>query len=265
MTEPISANPGNYGGQRSNMEDHSMRDTLAAQARLIWPFERGFVPERPGRVLDLGCGTGEFLKRIRAEFDCDLAVGVDLFAGHLRYAEGPVAQADGHRLPFADGSFDFVVVRHLLQAIPDPVAFLREARRVLAPDGTIHVLAEDYMGLFFDTDEPLVENHVPEVQPLFRARGTDLYQGRRARRHLAEAGFAGITVKPLMVDNLTGDRDAFASVFRAWGEGYAATLAELTGRSVAEMQARFVAMEQNVLDPDRYCAWLLFALGARKA
>jgi len=247
------------------MEDHSMRETLAAQAKLIWPFERGFLPERPGRVLDLGCGTGEFLRRIRAEFKCDLAVGADLFPGHLRHAEPPVVHADGHRLPFADGSFDFVVVRHLLQAIPDPVAFLGEARRVLAVGGRIHVLAEDYMGLFFDTDDALVENHFPEVQPLFRERGTDLYQGRRARRHLAEAGFAEITVKPLMVDNLTGDRDAFASVFHAWGEGYAATLAELTGRTVAEMQARFVAMEQNVLDPDRYCAWLLFALGGLNA
>jgi ubiquinone/menaquinone biosynthesis C-methylase UbiE len=247
------------------MEDHSMRATLAAQAQLIWPFERGFLPEHPGRVLDLGCGTGEFLKRIRAEFDCDIAVGVDLFAGHLRFAESLVAQTDGHRLPFADGSFDLVVVRHLLQAIPDPVSFLVEALRVLAKGGRIHVLAEDYMGIFFDTDDALVENHFPEVQPLFRAHGTDLYQGRRARRHLAEAGFSDITVQPLMVDNLTGDRDAFASVFRAWGEGYAETLAGLTGRTVEEMRARFVAMEQNVLDPDRYCAWLLFALGARKA
>ena len=158
-----------------------MRGTLAAQAQIVWGPEREILRrrygERLGAVLDLGCGTGEILGRVRKEFECAGAVGVDLFHGHLRHARAPVAVGDGFRLPFAAETFDLVLVRHLLQALEDPVPLLAEARRVLRPGGRVHVVAEDYMALFFDTDDPAVENHFAEVQPRFRERGTDLYQG----------------------------------------------------------------------------------------
>ena len=269
----MSGNEGdwNYGGQRANMEDESMRGTLAAQAQVIWPAERAILERRYGKelgcVLDLACGTGEILGRLRREFDCSRAIGIDLFDGHLRYAEPPVVRGDGYLLPFADETFDLVLVRHVLQALPDPVGLLADARRVLRPGGRIHVVAEDYLGLFFDDEhDPAVENHFLQVQPLFRAQGgTDLYQGRRSLRHLRAAGFQRIAIDPLFVDNLTADRDAFARIFRYWGEGYAATLAALTGSSVAEMERRFVRMAANAADPDRYCAWLLFALDGSKS
>ncbi|MEM8883789.1 MAG: methyltransferase domain-containing protein [Planctomycetota bacterium] len=214
----MTRDPGDYGGQRANMEHDSMRRTLEAQAKAIWPKEKQLLEARHGaslgRVLDLACGTGEILHRIRRDFDCEQVVGVDLFAGHLQNAEPPVVHANGMQLPFADETFDLVTVRHVLQALPDPVALLKEANRVLKPGGTIHALAEDYMGLFFDTDDANTENHFPEVQPLFRPRGTDLYQGRRALRHLREAGFDDIAVDPLLIDNLTADRDALRDIFR---------------------------------------------------
>ena len=258
-----------YGGQRANMEAESMRGTLAAQAEVIWPAERAILERRYGRrlgrVLDLACGTGEILRRLRDEFDCAPAIGIDLFDGHLRHAVPPVVRGDGYALPFREGSFDLVLVRHVLQALPDPVGLLAEARRVLVPGGRIHVVAEDYLGLFFDTDDPAIENHFPEVQPLFRARGgTDLYQGRRAPRQLRDAGFNEVRVDPLFVDNRSADRGAFERIFRYWGEGYAATLAGLTGAPVEEMERRFAQMAANAADPDRYCAWLLFALDGRK-
>ena len=258
---------GDYGGQRANMEHDSMRATLAAQAQVVWGPEREILRrrhgERLGDVLDLGCGSGEILRRVREEFDCRRVVGVDLFHGHLRHAEPPVARGDGFRLPFADGTFDLVLVRHLLQALTDPVPLLAEARRVLRDKGRIHVVAEDYAAIFFDTDDAATENHFSEVQPLFRERGTDLYQGRRALRQLRAAGFDDVRIDPLFVSNQTADREAFARIFRHWGDGYADTLAELAGRTPEEMRRRFASMEKNALDPDRFCGWLLFALSGR--
>jgi SAM-dependent methyltransferase len=262
------AGRGNYGGQRANMEHDSMRETLAAQAQVLWEPEQAILRRRYGNrlgaVLDLACGTGEILDRVRRDFECAPAIGLDLFDGHLRWAPPPVVRGDGFQLPFASATFDLVLVRHLLQALDDPVPLLAEARRVLREGGRIHVVAEDYMALFFDVEDPAVENHFPEVQPRFRERGTDLYQGRRAVRHLRAAGFAEIHVDPLLVHNQSSDRDAFGRIFRHWGEGYADTLGELTGRGADEMRRRFAAMEQNARDPDRFCGWLLFALDGRK-
>ncbi len=252
-----------YGGQRAAMEDDSMVETLRCQAVVVWPKERALIP-RARRVLDVGCGTGEALRRYRAEFDPELAVGVDLFQGHLRLAGRPVARGDGHRLPFPDETFDLVMVRHLLQALPDPVALLREAARVLVPGGRIHVVAEDYAGLFFDTDDYDVANHFPESARHFRPRGTDLYQGRRVFRHLRTAGLADIAVRPLLVENQTCDRDAFARIFRHWKEGYAATLSDVLGVAESEIRRRFDEMAAAAADPERFTAWLLFVASATR-
>jgi len=256
-----------YGGQRRNMEDDSMRGTLAAQANVIWPREREILKRRHGarlgRVLDLACGTGEILRRVREEFKPLLATGLDLFRGHLLLSRRPVVQGDGFRAPFRDGAFDLVLVRHVLQALPDPVGLLREVRRLLGPSGRAHLLVEDYAAILFDVDDYGTADHFHEVAPRFRERGTDLYQGRRIVRHLREAGFTRIAVEPLLVDNLTADREELAKVFHYWCEGYAAILAEVTGRGEAEIRRRFAAMIENVRDPDRYAAWLLFAVDAR--
>jgi len=254
---------GDYGGQRGNMEHETMAGTLACQAAVVWPQERELLArrhgERWGRVLDLACGTGEILRRVRAEFAPRLAVGLDLFRGHLARASRPLVQGDGHRAPFPDGAFDLVLVRHLLQALPDPVALLREAWRLLAPGGRVHVLAEDYATILFDVEDYETADHFREVAPRFRPFGTDLYQGRRILRHLREAGFRDVVVDPVLVDNQRCDREQLAGVFHWWREGYAATLARLLDVEEAEVRRRFARMIENVRDPGRYAAWLLFA------
>jgi ubiquinone/menaquinone biosynthesis C-methylase UbiE len=255
-----------YGGQRRNMEHDTMRGTLAAQANVVWPKEREVLRRRHGarlrRVLDLACGTGEILRRVRADFRPRLATGLDLFRGHLLLSGRPVVQGDGYRAPFRDGSFDLVLLRHVLQALPDPVGILREVRRLLAAGGRAHILVEDYAAILFDVEDYATADHFREVAPRFRERGTDLYQGRRIVRHLREAGFSRIEVEPLLVDNLTADREQLALVFHWWREGYASTLAEVTGRTEAEIRGRFDRMIENVRDPWRYAAWLLLVVDA---
>jgi len=146
-----------YGGQRHNMEDDTMVDTLRAQASIIWPLERALLKRHVtgaiGRVLDIACGTGEILRRVKRDFRPSFVTGVDLFHGHLQRAPKPVAKGDGYRLPFGSDLFDLALARHVTQALEDPVRFLREALRVLRPGGRIHTVAEDYAGLFFDTED----------------------------------------------------------------------------------------------------------------
>ncbi len=97
----------------------------------------------PGRlVLDLGCGTGAFL-RAAADRGADVA-GLDAAEGLLAVARERVPEAvlvagDMQELPFADDRFDVVTAFSSLFFADDMTQALSEARRVCKPGGTVLV------------------------------------------------------------------------------------------------------------------------------
>lgn len=95
-----------------------------------------------GSVLDIGCGTGTFLRRLAGQphrQPDSVLVGVDYSAaavGALAGVPGVGAvRADAQRLPLRPASFDAVTARHMLYHVPDPTRAISEARRVLRPGG----------------------------------------------------------------------------------------------------------------------------------
>ena len=106
-----------------------------------------------GRALEIGVGTGlNFPYYTQA----DELVGVDpdphmLKRAGSRAASAPcpvrLVEASAEELPFDDAEFTSVVVTLSLCTIPDPAAALREARRVLEPEGRLifleHVRSEN--------------------------------------------------------------------------------------------------------------------------
>ena len=99
----------------------------------------------PGdRLLDVGCGGGAFLRHVRATVGCE-AAGLDHSRQMVRLTgrKSPglrVVEADVARMPFANGEFTAVSCLVAFFFFPDPVAALREMRRVLAPDGRLAVM-----------------------------------------------------------------------------------------------------------------------------
>jgi SAM-dependent methyltransferase len=92
------------------------------------------------RVLDLACGPG-FVSAAIAERGAQ-PVGLDFSQAMvaLARAENPRVQfkeGDAERLPFDDGSFDVVVANFGIHHVPCPIRALREAYRVLRPDGRV--------------------------------------------------------------------------------------------------------------------------------
>lgn len=105
-------------------------------------FKKGAVG--PGtRLLDAGCGAGlalELAVQLGAEvsgFDASAAL---LDIARNRLPKVSFAKGDLEELPFEDASFDVVTGFNAFQFAADPVAALRQARRVCKPGGRIFVM-----------------------------------------------------------------------------------------------------------------------------
>jgi SAM-dependent methyltransferase len=95
------------------------------------------------RLLDVGCGAGRALQ-LAAARGAEVS-GIDAAPGLLAYARrrvpgATIVEGELQTLPFADGAFDAVTGFNSFQYAADPVAALREARRVTASGGRILAL-----------------------------------------------------------------------------------------------------------------------------
>ncbi len=128
----------------------------------LWSEALARMPEHAGSVLDIGCGGGGFLKRLRERYPEARLHGVDISedsfgmtaetnAGDERL-ELQIASVES--LPFADGSFDVVTAMETNFFWPDAEQGLKEASRVLAPGGVLAVGSE--VGLGGDDEEDVL-------------------------------------------------------------------------------------------------------------
>jgi SAM-dependent methyltransferase len=97
---------------------------------------------RPGRVLDLGCGTGRNLSLLGEGVR---AIGLDpchesLLKARRRARGVPLVRARAEALPFRDHVFDTVVSGLVFCSVGDVAHGLGEVRRVLKPEGTLRML-----------------------------------------------------------------------------------------------------------------------------
>jgi SAM-dependent methyltransferase len=107
------------------------------------PFQLGGVA--PGRMLDVGCGSGTLLEQF-AERGWDTH-GVDPSGAAVAAAARRGAQVHQGTLrdqPWEPGSFRLVTFEHSLEHIGDPIDALRRARALLAPGGLLLVAVPNW-------------------------------------------------------------------------------------------------------------------------
>jgi SAM-dependent methyltransferase len=164
---------------------------IACGIRSIERQREKIVPLAQGDILEIGIGTGLNL----AHYDpqkVEKIIGLD--PSEDTWRAGKVVPEDlpfdfeflpvsAEKLPFNNGSFDTVVVTFSLCTIPDPLAALREMRRVLRPDGRLlfgeHGLAP----------EPGVEKWQHRLDPLWSQFSGGCHLDRDIPGLIREAGF----------------------------------------------------------------------------
>lgn len=132
--------------QRQEKDEARRRAHLAESERIRDLFVR-FCALGPGRVVEIGCGHGSLRTSPRWNPEAEYW-GIDPVIVKSPACRFPLVQGVGEHLPFADGSFEALLVKESLNHFADLTAFLREARRVLRPGGRLLLVdaAEDTWG-----------------------------------------------------------------------------------------------------------------------
>lgn len=177
------------------VDDHARR-TAANSAAFLLPH---LAPN--DSLLDLGCGPGSISLDL-AEW-VGSVIGIDAAPEAIARADddrdrrgvhsATFAVGDVYDIPFEDNQFDVVYAHQLLQHLADPVAVLREARRVLKPGGVLAVRDADYGTMIHDPHDRLIDRWLELYCQLARRNGGEPDAGRRLRRWVATAEFVAVT------------------------------------------------------------------------
>lgn len=262
MTNLNNQKPEEYGLRDTPLQRRMVRRSAEKQAAFLLPYLR------PGMsLLDCGCGPGSITLGLAKVVAPGAVVGVDIDPGEVERAKQLAAEqgignvqfetGNVYELPFADASFDAAFSNALLDHLRDPVAALREMRRVLKANGVLGVRTADRDGYLFVPPDPLLEKDSAQGEQWKKDQGVSVRIGKNIRAMLREAGFAhtaasasydcyGTTEEvrataEAMVAGLLADRpgaqtgdarrpdraevEAIAAAYRAWGESPDAFLA----------------------------------------
>jgi ubiquinone/menaquinone biosynthesis C-methylase UbiE len=200
------------GKEIAFFDNHAAADSYdvfepESSARLIQTVVRlgQFAPG--ARVADLGCGSGVFSGILR-QHGCR-CTGLDISPklielARRKYPDIEFLEGDVEHLPFADASFDGVLLGGIVHHLPDPSRCAKEVHRVLRPGGRFVAFDPNrmnpFMYLYRDRSSPfysqvgVTENERPvlarQTAATFRAAGFSVetdYQENLRYRYIASS------------------------------------------------------------------------------
>jgi ubiquinone/menaquinone biosynthesis C-methylase UbiE len=180
-----------HGHHESVLRSHRWRTATNSAAYLLPHLACGMS------VLDIGCGPGTITIDLAALVAPGRVSGIDY--GSAVVAEASAAGAGVTNLSFAvgdvrglsddDGSFDVVHAHQVLQHLTDPVAALREMRRVCRPGGIVAARDADYAAMAWYPRIPALADWMALYQQVARSNGAEPFLRHWAHR----AGFTDVT------------------------------------------------------------------------
>lgn len=150
-------------------------------------------------LLDCGCGPGTITAGLAHAAFPGNVTGVDLERGQLELARANALKlgvtnvrfecCDVYELPYQESRFDAVFSHAMLEHMHDPLAVLKEMRRVLKPGGLVGIRSIDLAATLISPAEPALTKAFDIWLKYRQHCGGDPFMGRRLRALLREAGF----------------------------------------------------------------------------
>ncbi len=159
------------------------------------------IPKARGKVVEIGMGSCRNLPFYdAAQVSQIIGVEPDAYiwkrgAALRQTCAIPITHLDleGEKLPLGDGLADSIVVTYALCTIADPVAALKEMRRVLKPDGQI---------LFCEhgkAPDPVVARWQRRIDPVWKRIAGGCHSGRDIPALMTQAGLKITTLEALYI------------------------------------------------------------------
>ena len=181
---------------------------LWEQAGILAPTVFAGLPlPLSGSLLEIGCGVGAQLDQVGTRCPQVQLTGIDLSLANLNAAQGFVPgsaastarllQADATALPFRDQSFDTAMTIWMLEHVNDPSAVLREALRVLRPDGLLLCTEVDNATFRFMPELPAIQGWWDLFCVQQSEGGGNPFVGRKLRGLAQDLGCQEISTQEL--------------------------------------------------------------------
>lgn len=185
-----------HGHHESVLRSHTWRTAENSAAYLLPMLQAG------QRLLDVGCGPGTITADLARRIAPGPALGIDAGPAVIAQAAADAppdvdnltfAVGDAYALDLPDASVDVVHAHQVLQHLTDPVAALREWRRVLAPGGVLAARDSDYAAFVWSPDDPVLTRWLELYHELTRHNDAEADAGRYLMAWATQAGFTDVT------------------------------------------------------------------------
>jgi SAM-dependent methyltransferase len=185
-----------HGHHESVLRSHRWRTVDNSAAYLVPHLAVGLD------LLDVGCGPGSITIDLARRIAPGQVVGIDREEEPLAIARAEAqaaglanvrfANGDAYRMDFQAACFDVVHAHQVLQHLADPVAALREMRRVRRPAGVVAARDSDYAAMTWYPADPRLDRWLALYERVARANGGEPDAGRHLLSWARAAGFAEV-------------------------------------------------------------------------